>query len=121
METKAAADRLAALGNESRLAIFRRLVEAGPAGISAGPLGESLGMAAATASFHFSHLVRSGLIESRRQGRQIIYSANFEEMDALIAFLTHNCCQGESCLPRAATCDSIEKRRPSFPSTQESS
>ncbi len=62
-------------------------------------------MAAATASFHFSHLVRSGLIESRRQGRQIIYSANFEEMDALIAFLTHNCCQGKNC---ASTADTTE-------------
>ena len=119
MEIKDATEKLAALGNESRLAIFRLLVEAGPDGLSAGDLCRALDMPAATASFHFSHLARSGLLESKRQGRSIIYSANFPEMDGLIAFLTHNCCQGESCLPRTATCDSIEKRRPSSPSTKE--
>lgn len=121
MEIKDATEKLAALGNESRLGIFRLLVEAGPDGLSAGDLCRALDMPAATASFHFSHLARSGLLESKRQGRSIIYTANFPEMDGLIAFLTHNCCQGENCLPRAATCDSIEKRRSLTSSTKEPS
>lgn len=119
MEIKDATEKLAALGNESRLAIFRLLVEAGPTGLCAGDLCRALAMPAATASFHFSHLARTGLLESRREGRSIIYSANYPEMDALIAFLTRNCCQGESCLPLTAGCDSIEKRRATAPLTKE--
>lgn len=118
MEIKAATEKLAALGNESRLAIFRHLVEAGPEGLSAGDLCRVMAMPAATASFHFAHLVRAGLLESRRCGRSIIYAANFSEMDALIAFLTHNCCQGKACLPLSASCDSIEKRRSSLPTKE---
>lgn len=121
METKDATEKLAALGNESRLSVFSRLIEAGPTGLSAGDLCQALGVPAATASFHFSHLARTGLIISRRRGRQILYSANFPEMDALIAFLTHNCCLGESCLPRTAACDNIVKRRSSSPSHKEPS
>lgn len=112
MEIKNATEKLAALGNESRLAIFRLLVEAGPDGLSAGALGRSLDLAAATASFHFAHLGRVGLIESRRDGRSIIYTACYPAMDELIAFLTHNCCQGKACLPLTASCESSEKRRP---------
>jgi arsenate reductase len=112
MEIKTATEKLAALGNESRLAIFRLLVEAGPAGLSAGALGRTLDLAGATASFHFAHLSRVGLIESRRDGRSIIYSACYPAMDELLAFLTHNCCQGSNCLPLTSACDSIEKRRP---------
>jgi DNA-binding transcriptional ArsR family regulator len=112
METLSAAERLAALGHESRLAVFRLLVEAGPAGINASAIGERLGMAPATLSFHLAHLSRVGLIEGRRESRFIRYSANYPAMDELIAFLTANCCQGESCLPKAAACDTIAKRRP---------
>lgn len=110
METLNAAELLSALGHESRLAVFRLLVEAGPAGVNASAIGEQLGMAPATLSFHLAHLSRVGLIEGRRESRFIRYSANYPAMDELIAFLTANCCQGESCLPKTAGCDTIAKR-----------
>src|SRR5574343_1447914 len=111
METLNAAELLAALGHESRLAIFRLLVEAGPEGINASAIGEQLGMAPATLSFHLAHLTRVGLIAGERESRFIHYSANYGTMDELIAFLTRNCCQGEACLPKTACCDTTEKRR----------
>ena len=111
METLNAAELLAALGHESRLAIFRLLVEAGPSGIHASAIGERLGMAPATLSFHLAHLSRVGLISGTREQRYIHYAANYPVMDDLIAFLTRNCCQGESCLPQTACCDTLEKRR----------
>lgn len=112
METLAAAELLAALGHESRLAIFRLLVEAGPTGVVASSLGERLTLPAATLSFHLAHLSRVKLIQSRREGRFIRYSAAYETMDELLAFLTHNCCQGESCLPKSAGCDGGNVRLP---------
>lgn len=99
METLTAADLLSALGHESRLAIFRFLVEAGPDGINAGAIGEQLGLAPATLSFHLAHLSRVGLIRRRQESRFIFYSADYAVMDDLIAFLTRNCCQGAACLP----------------------
>jgi DNA-binding transcriptional ArsR family regulator len=102
METLDAAELLAALGHESRLAIFRSLVEAGTDGMNAGAIGEQLGMAPPTLSFHLAHLSRVGLIRAQREGRFIHYSADYVTMDALIAFLTHNCCQGRPCLPTVA-------------------
>ena len=111
METLTAAELLAALGHESRLTIFRLLVEAGPGGINASAIGEKLSMAPATLSFHLAHLSRVGLIEGLRESRFIHYSANFKAMDDVIAFLTSNCCQGATCLPKTAACDTTEKRR----------
>ena len=111
METLNAAELLAALGHESRLAIFRLLVEAGPDGVTASAIGEQLGMAPATLSFHLAHLSRVGLIAGTRESRFIRYAASYATMDELIAFLTRNCCQGEACLPKTACCDTIEKRR----------
>lgn len=111
METLNAAELLAALGHESRLAIFRLLVEAGPDGINASTIGEQLGMAPATLSFHLAHLSRVGLIDGQRESRFIHYSANYGAMDELIAFLTSSCCQGKACLPKTAACDTAEKRR----------
>lgn len=102
MEIMTAAERLAALGHESRLAIFRLLVQAGPTGLPAGALGEALGLAPNTLSFHLSHLSRVGLIAGRRDSRFIRYSAVFPAMGELVAYLTENCCQGESCLPDPA-------------------
>ena len=99
METIHAAELLAALGHESRLAIFRILVEVGPDGLNASAIGEQLDISPATLSFHLAHLSRVGLIRGERESRFIHYSADFEAMDALITFLTHNCCQGDSCLP----------------------
>ena len=100
---------LAALGHESRLAIFRLLVEAGPDGMNASAIGEKLGIPNATLSFHLSHLSRVGLIKGERESRFIHYSAEYATMNELIAFLTHNCCQGNPCLPKTAACGTIEK------------
>lgn len=111
METLNAAEILAALGHESRLAIFRLLVEAGPDGINASAIGEQLSIPNATLSFHLSHLSRVGLIKGERESRFIHYSAEYGTMDELIAFLTNNCCQGQPCLPKTAGCDTTAKRR----------
>jgi len=111
MDTLNAAEILSALGHESRLSIFRLLVEAGPAGINAGAIGEQLGIQPATASFHLAHLARVGLIQGERESRFIHYSASYETMDELIAFLTNNCCQGQACLPKTAQINTITKRR----------
>lgn len=104
METLTAAELLAALGHESRLAIFRLLVEAGPEGMVASAIGDQLSMAAATLSFHLAHLSRVGLISGQRESRFIRYSTNYGAMDELIAFLTHNCCHGQACLPSSGAC-----------------
>lgn len=111
MESLNAAERLAALGHESRLSIFRLLVEAGPEGINASAIGEQLGLVPATLSFHLAHLSRVGLIQGRQKSRFIYYSANYAEMDELIAFLTNNCCQGQSCLPKTRVASTAVKRR----------
>lgn len=111
METLNAAELLSALGHETRLAIFRLLVEAGPDGLYASAIGERLALAPATLSFHLAHLSRVGLIVGERESRFIHYSARFDTMDELIAFLTSNCCQGAACLPQTACCDTTAKRR----------
>ncbi|MFO1424317.1 MAG: metalloregulator ArsR/SmtB family transcription factor [Candidatus Competibacteraceae bacterium] len=111
MEIKNAAELLAALGHESRLAVFRLLVEAGPDGMNASAIGEQLALPPATLSFHLAHLSRVGLIRGQRESRFIRYFAEFATMDELIAFLTQNCCQGQACLPKTAACDTTEKRR----------
>jgi DNA-binding transcriptional ArsR family regulator len=99
METMQAIDALAALAQPSRLGAFRLLVEAGPQGLAAGVIGEKLELPAATLSFHLAHLVRAGLVRSRQEGRFVIYSTNFENMNALVGYLTENCCAGSSCAP----------------------
>ncbi|UTH73031.1 helix-turn-helix transcriptional regulator [Chromobacterium sp. IIBBL 290-4] len=104
METLTAAERLAALGHESRLSIYRLLVEAGHQGMIASAIAEKLGLPAATLSFHLSHLSRVQLVRSERESRFIRYFAEFETMDALLGFLTRNCCQGQPCLPSASAC-----------------
>jgi ArsR family transcriptional regulator, arsenate/arsenite/antimonite-responsive transcriptional repressor len=111
METLNAAEILAALGHESRLSIFRLLVEAGPEGINASAIGEQLDIPPPTLSFHLAHLSRVGLIRGERESRFIRYSAAYETMDELIAFLTRNCCQGKACLPNAARVETTAKRR----------
>src|SRR5262249_10992487 len=92
---------LGALAQETRLDIFRLLVEKGPEGLPAGELGERLGQPSPTMSFHLSQLKFAGLIDSRREGRSIIYSANFKMMSNLLGYLTENCCGGrtELCAP----------------------
>jgi DNA-binding transcriptional ArsR family regulator len=101
METRDASERLAALGHETRLAIFRLLVQAGPQGLNAGAIAQALRVALPTLSFHLSHLARVGLIRGRQESRFIFYAADYAGMNSLIAFLTENCCQGEQCMPQA--------------------
>lgn len=104
--------RLAALGHETRLQVFRLLVQAGPEGLNAGAIADTLGIPAATLSFHLGHLNRVGLIAGRQESRFIFYAADFGAMDDLVAFLTDNCCQGKACLPKTAAANTIPKRRP---------
>jgi ArsR family transcriptional regulator, arsenate/arsenite/antimonite-responsive transcriptional repressor len=96
-----ASELLASLGHESRLSIFRLLVEAGKEGINASAIGEQLGLAPATLSFHLAHLSHAGLIKGKQKSRFIFYSADYGVMDNLLAFLTKNCCQGTACLPKS--------------------
>ncbi|MBW6397774.1 metalloregulator ArsR/SmtB family transcription factor [Roseomonas sp. HJA6] len=101
MEKTAAIQSLAALAQESRLDIFRLLIQAGPEGIAAGQIAESLGLASPTLSFHLAQLRQAGLVTFRRDGRSLIYAAEFGAMTALIGFLTENCCGGDlaACMP----------------------
>jgi ArsR family transcriptional regulator, arsenate/arsenite/antimonite-responsive transcriptional repressor len=100
MEMKTAVTALAALAQETRLSIFRLLVEAGPEGVSAGRMGETLEVPPATLSFHLKELTRAGLVSSRHERQFIYYAVDFERMAELMTFLTQNCCQGmpERCL-----------------------
>jgi len=92
MESRNAVGALAALAQETRLAIFRLLVEAGPTGMAVGEIGAALKVAPATLSFHLKELANAGLLSSRQDGRYIFYSTNYPQMNALVAFLTENCC-----------------------------
>jgi DNA-binding transcriptional ArsR family regulator len=103
MDIKATIDALGALAQETRLSLFRLLVQAGPEGLAAGTAGERLGVPAPTLSFHLAQLRHAGLIVCRREGRSLIYAADFASMNALVAFLMESCCQGsaEVCAPIA--------------------
>jgi ArsR family transcriptional regulator len=103
MESTQAIDALAALAHDTRLKAFRLLIEAGPAGLAAGRIGEELDLPGATLSFHLAHLARAGLVQSRQDGRFVIYSADFQNMNELVGYLTENCCGGRSCAPAALT------------------
>ncbi|GAM99929.1 arsenical resistance operon repressor [alpha proteobacterium U9-1i] len=102
MKNVEAVEALGALANAHRLAIYRLLVQAGPAGRPAGAIAEKLDMPASSLSFHLAHLTRAGLIEQRRESRSLVYSADFDSMNGLVGFLTENCC-GASCAPAAST------------------
>ncbi|HTN94690.1 MAG TPA: metalloregulator ArsR/SmtB family transcription factor [Gallionella sp.] len=110
-DIKPAVDKLAALAQETRLRIFRLLVEAGEEGLNATAIAGALDLAPATLSFHVAHLARAGLVNSRQESRFIFYSANYAAMDDLIAFLAENCCLGVACLPKTAAVNSTGKRR----------
>ena len=105
METKSTIAALAALAQETRLAIFRLLVEAGPQGLAVGTIAERLDVANATLSFHLKELTNAALTVATPNGRSIIYSANFATMNGLIGYLTENCCAGSSCSPLMAACE----------------
>ena len=102
MKSDTAVTALGALAQESRLAVFRLLVQAGPEGLAPGAIAERLAIPAPTLSFHLKALSHAGLIEDRRDGRHIFYSARYAQMTALVEFLTENCCGGRGCEPSAA-------------------
>jgi DNA-binding transcriptional ArsR family regulator len=97
METKNALTALAALAQESRLAVFRLLVQAGPDGLAASKIAELLDIAPSSLSFHLKELAYAGMVNATPAGRSIIYAANFATMNALLGFLTENCCGGAGC------------------------
>ena len=99
MDTKNAIAALAALAQESRLAVFRLLVEVGPAGLAASKISEQIGVPPSSLSFHMKELAHADLVTSRQDGRFVIYAANFDQMNALMAFLSNNCCGGNPCTP----------------------
>jgi len=102
MKKSTAVAALGALAQETRLEIFRLLVQKGPEGLAAGDIGDRLGLPSPTLSFHLTQLRFAGLVTSRRASRSIIYSANFKAMNGLLAYLTENCCGGgrqELCAP----------------------
>ncbi len=94
MEKQIAISALAALAQETRLDVFRVLVQAGPEGLPAGAIGDVLGVPSATLSFHLKELKSAGLVRCERQGRSRIYSADLSAVNELVAFLTANCCRG---------------------------
>jgi DNA-binding transcriptional ArsR family regulator len=101
MENKAAVQALAALAQESRLAVYRLLVQAGPEGLAASRIAEALAIPPSSLSFHLKELSHARLIVPRQQGRFVIYAAHFDTMNALMGFLTENCCGGNPCSPIA--------------------
>jgi len=119
METEKAVVALESLAQQSRLGIFRLLVEAGPGGLPAGQIAEQMALPAATLSFHLSQLKHSGLLACRREGRSLIYSADFAAMNDLVGFLTDNCCGGDAaecapvaqCAPGCAPAGSTASRK----------
>jgi len=96
MEKLNAVAALAALAHETRLDVFRLLVQTGPEGMPAGRIGERLGLPSATLSFHLNHLRHAGLVTFRRESRSLIYMAEYPAMNDLLAYLTENCCQGDA-------------------------
>ncbi|MGI8738456.1 MAG: ArsR/SmtB family transcription factor [Gammaproteobacteria bacterium] len=108
MKSTIAVSRLAALAQGSRLAVFRLLVQKGPPGLAAGDIANQLRLAPATLSFHLKELTNAGLLKSRQEGRFIYYAPDFKAMNALLAYLTENCCAGSyqtaDCKP-SSTCE----------------
>lgn len=94
MEKSSAIAALAALAQDNRLDVFRLLVQAGPSGIPAGQVATALGVPPNTLSFHFDRLRNAGLVTVRREGRSMIYAAQYDAMNALVGYLTENCCRG---------------------------
>jgi DNA-binding transcriptional ArsR family regulator len=113
METDQAVAALEALAQGSRLGVFRLLVEAGPEGLPAGRIAERMKLPGPTLSFHLAQLKRAGLVACRREGTSLIYSADFGAMNALVGFMTENCCGGDAaqCAPTRRVSGPKLKRR----------
>ena len=113
MESKTAIRALGALAHESRLAIYRLLVQAGPEGLAVGAVGEKLDLAPATLSFHLAGLRHAGLVSERREGRTLFQAADFSAMNGLVGYLSENCCQGADCgVTCAPTPKTASKEKP---------
>src|SRR5213596_1857105 len=115
MQTEDAVSALAALAQDNRLDVFRLLVQAGPGGMPAGKVAASLKLSPNTLTFHFDRLRMAGLVTVRRDGRSMIYAARFETMNALLGYLTENCCKGapDACAP--AACKPARSKRAKVP------
>lgn len=103
---------LGALAQETRLELFRLLVQRGPEGMAAGAIADALGVTPSSLSFHLQQLVHAGLITQRRASRQIIYAAAYSRMNDLMGYLTENCCAGAACGTPAASCAPKPVRAP---------
>ena len=103
MEEKDVVRSLAALAHGLRLQVFRALVVAGPRGMTPGVMSEGSGIPPATLSFHLKELMNAGLVTQERLGRNLVYRASFEQMNALLGYLTANCCEGQACLDGTGT------------------
>jgi DNA-binding transcriptional ArsR family regulator len=110
MEQQTAVRALAALAQPLRLQVFRALVVAGPQGLTPGAMSDGTGVPPNTLSFHLKELAHAGLVSQQRDGRFLIYRANFEQMNGLLAYLTENCCQGKACLPDSGPCPPTPRR-----------
>jgi ArsR family transcriptional regulator len=110
MEKTQAVAALAALAQDNRLDVFRLLVQAGPGGLPAGQVAVALGLPPNTLTFHFDRLRMAGLVTVRREGRSMIYAARFDTMNAVIAFLTENCCAGAADCA-APVCKPVRNRK----------
>ena len=110
MKNDRAVSILSALAQDNRLDVFRLLVQAGPQGMPAGRVAEATGLAPNTLTFHFDRLRDAGLVTVRRDGRSMIYAAQYGTMNDLLAYLTENCCQGAPCTP-AADCKPVRAKR----------
>jgi DNA-binding transcriptional ArsR family regulator len=104
---------LAALAQDSRLDVYRLLVQAGPDGLPAGQIGERLDLPAPTLSFHLAQLKHAGLVTHRRDGRSIIYAANYPAMNGLLGYLSENCCGGDAAQCSDIACAPAAKAPPS--------
>jgi DNA-binding transcriptional ArsR family regulator len=111
MKTPEAVKALAALAQDTRLAIYRLLVQQGPDGLSAGAIADRLDLPGATLSFHLKELGNADMLESRQEGRFVFYSANYDQMNRLLGYLTENCCQGRGCTTECTPRPQLKRKR----------
>lgn len=112
MKAPAVIEALGALAHEHRLAIYKLLVERGPGGLAAGQIGAKVKLVPSSLTFHLQSLERAGLINQRRESRQLIYSADYEAMNGVVGYLTENCCAGSSdCAPGCKPAGASQPKR----------
>ena len=111
MDSSKIVNALSALAQEHRLALFRLLVQAGTEGMAAGSIADALGLPNSSLSFHLAHLNRAGLIEQRRDGRSLIYTANYPAMNELVGYLVENCCGGAECSTSNCDAEPAQERK----------